>query len=184
MEPRTGTDESACLTRPAECLQGSVKRRSAQNTDYSERRASDARCNRLNMPKSMDWELRQTLPAKLESVEDFVLDFRAFSKEMFTVRDCFVTELLLREALTNAVIHGCRRDSRRHVNAVVRLNEQRLIVSITDDGKGFNWRDAWKHEATPECCSGRGMTILKNYATRVRFNSKGNVVTFIKRFCN
>ncbi len=57
-----------------------------------------------------------------------------------------------------------------------------------DDGDGFDWRAVLQRRkentatTAATAASGRGLEILLRYATRVRFNEKGNAVTIVKRF--
>ena len=95
--------------------------------------------------------------------------------------NCFAAELLVREALTNAVLHGSHGDASKNVRCVLRLRRRRLFIAVQDEGAGFDWRAARSATAKVPESSGRGMQILRTYATRVRFNDKGNVVTMIKR---
>ena len=54
--------------------------------------------------------------------------------------NCFAAELLLREALTNAVVHGCHAESGKQVRCSMRLKGRRLLIVVDDDGDGFDWR--------------------------------------------
>jgi anti-sigma regulatory factor (Ser/Thr protein kinase) len=90
--------------------------------------------------------------------------------------------LLVREALTNAVVHGCHADPAKQVRCRMRLNGGRLLFAVEDDVDGFDWRAACARPANFAKCSGRGLGILRLYANRVRYNAAGNGVTFIKRF--
>ena len=129
-----------------------------------------------------DCEMRTALPATLEAVEAFFVDFRRRSRELLDRADCFAAELLVREALTNAVVHGCHTDPNKQVRCSLRLKGLRLLIVVEDDGDGFDWRAAWGNVAKFPECSGRGIEILRKYARRVRYNDKGNAVALIKRF--
>ena len=125
-------------------------------------------------------EIRGDFPAVLEEVEGFVLEVRARCQCLAGRPDAFAAELLLREALTNAVKHGCRSDPSKRVRCTVRLRPGRLTVAVSDEGAGFDWRTAWQQQARDTADSGRGMEILRRYATRVRFREKGNGLTLWK----
>jgi serine/threonine-protein kinase RsbW len=90
-------------------------------------------------------------------------------------------ELLLREALTNAVVHGCNTDPRKIVGCALRLKGRRLLIIVENAGNGFDWRDASRNSANPTDCSGRGIEILRRYADHVRFSDRGNMVAIVKR---
>jgi serine/threonine-protein kinase RsbW len=128
----------------------------------------------------IDCEIRTLLPATLEAVEEFFTEFRRRSENLLSGENYFAAELLVREALTNAVLHGCGADPRKQVRCTLRLRGTRLFISVSDDGEGFDWRAERNSTADLWDCSGRGMELLRQYADRVRFNNKGNVVTLIK----
>jgi anti-sigma regulatory factor (Ser/Thr protein kinase) len=131
----------------------------------------------------VDCEMRTALPASLRAIEDFFKEFRLKHKTVLSRVNCFAAELLLREALTNAVVHGCHSDPSKEVRCVLRLKGRRLLITVQDDGDGFNWREAWSSSAELSDCSGRGMEILRKYANHIRYNDRGNVVAIVKRLC-
>ena len=128
------------------------------------------------------FEMRQELPATLQAVEEFIVDFRRRSQALLDRVNSFAAELLVREALTNAVVHGCRADPSKQVRCSLRLKGRRLLIAVEDDGDGFDWRAAPANPATWPVSSGRGIEILRKYANRVRYNDRGNAMTIIKRF--
>jgi len=135
-------------------------------------------------PALVDYELRRAMPATLEAAEEFFADFRRASQGLLDRVNKFDAELLLREALTNAVVHGCDANPNMQVRCILRLNRRRLLIIVQDDGDGFDWRAAWNHAADLADCSGRGVEILRRYANHVRYNNRGNAVAMIKRlFC-
>jgi serine/threonine-protein kinase RsbW len=127
-------------------------------------------------------DIRAVIPATLEAVEQLFMQFRRGCSCAYQPGDCFTAELLLREAVTNAVVHGIGTAPVATVACAMRMKGRRLIIAVEDEGAGFDWRAARDHEVDASSCSGRGMEILRKYATRVRFNEKGNAVTIIKDF--
>jgi anti-sigma regulatory factor (Ser/Thr protein kinase) len=125
--------------------------------------------------------MRMALPATLQAVEEFFVEFRRRSRALMDRANCFAAELLVREALTNAVMHGCGADPNRRVRCSLRLKGRSLLIVIQDDGNGFDWRSARRRTADITDYSGRGMEILRRYADRLRYNDAGNVVSMIKR---
>ena len=128
-------------------------------------------------------EMGRAMPATLQAAEDFFLEFRRRSQALLGPPDYFVAELLLREALTIAVVHGCQGDPGRRVRCRLRLKGGRLLIAVGDDGDGFDWRAAWSGPVAAQRGSGRGIAILRRYADHVRFNGRGNAVTLVRRFC-
>jgi len=137
----------------------------------------------MTKPARVDCEMRKALPATLQAAEEFFIDFQRRSQALLDRSNCFAAELLVREALTNAVVHGCHTDPSKQVRCSLRLKAGRLLIAVEDDGDGFDWRAAWDKLANLSDCSGRGIEILRKYASRVRYNDRGNAVTIIKRFC-
>lgn len=129
-----------------------------------------------------DCELHRSLAATIEAVEEYFAEFRLRSQAIRERVNCFEAELLVREALTNAVLHGCGADPRKQVRCWLRLRGKRLLIAVADEGTGFDWRAARAKSAKPLDRCGRGLEILYRYADQVRFNERGNLVTMIKHF--
>ena len=128
------------------------------------------------------WELRSFVPASLDAAEAFIARFRGYFDRHGPPGYEFAAELLLRETLTNAIVHGCGLDPAREVLCAVRLDARRLLIAVSDDGGGFDWRTFWRRAPMPEDPSGRGLWIVRKYATRVHFSTHGNAVTVLQRF--
>src|SRR5579863_9910653 len=94
----------------------------------------------MNRATRFDCEMRMALPATLQAIEEFFVDFRQRSRALSGRVDCFAAELLVREALTNAVVHGCHADPGKQVRCALRLTGTRLLIVVADDGEGFDWR--------------------------------------------
>jgi anti-sigma regulatory factor (Ser/Thr protein kinase) len=128
-----------------------------------------------------EFELRRTVPAGLAGVETVSVEMRRTLAGRCSDPDLFASELLLREAVTNAALHGCGLDDTRHVAVVVRLRGNRIVLAVKDEGAGFDWRSGLAHWAEEQDTSGRGLSIYRAYADRVRFNRSGNAVTLVRR---
>lgn len=93
-------------------------------------------------------------------------------------------ELALREAVSNAVIHGNRMDPQKRVYVRCRCesgNEVSLVVR--DQGRGFDPRaipDAASDEGT-KSDHGRGILLMKFYMDEVFFDKGGKEVHMSKR---
>lgn len=135
----------------------------------------------MNHRNGVDCEMRASLPATLQAIEEFMVEFGHRSQSLLVAQNCFVAELLVREGLTNAVVHGCRQNPDKQVRCCLRLRAGRLLIAIADDGEGFDWRRVRRMQASIPDSSGRGMEILHRYANHVHFNDRGNVVTMIKQ---
>lgn len=126
-------------------------------------------------------EIRADVPATLVAIEEFLSRFRRWRSDS-SADFAFPGELLLREALTNAALHGnCGRPGTR-VRCVVRLKPGRLVIAVRDEGAGFRWREFWGYAAPVSATCGRGIEIFRHYASGVRFSSRGDGVTLVRRF--
>lgn len=127
-------------------------------------------------------ETRAELPATLEAVEQFCAEFRLWLAGACARLNSFSSELVLRESLTNAVLHGCSGNPGKQISCVLRVKPGRLLIAVQDQGEGFDWRTGWDRQTDPSETHGRGIEMMRRYANSVRFNRKGNSVVLIKRF--
>lgn len=100
----------------------------------------------------------------------------------FLTEECGETEqfhfqLGLREALSNAVIHGCKGKANRNVFCEILFAADNLSVFVRDPGHGFDWRAAVEIEVSPESERGRGLSIIRKCFEKVSFNDAGNEVS-------
>ena len=73
----------------------------------------------------------------------------------------------------------------RSVQVEYAIRPTRILFRITDDGKGFDHRQrterARSEEALPDLAHGRGIKMSLRIFDRVRYNSRGNSVTVLKK---
>lgn len=127
------------------------------------------------------WQWDHTLPAVLSSVDPVVRDLRYHLAGCCSPSFRFDAELILREAMTNAIEHGCACNPELRVRCVARHRPRRLLLAVWDEGAGFDWRQDKPPHSGPDATRGRGLAILKQYSDAVRYNAAGNGVVLIKR---
>ncbi len=95
--------------------------------------------------------------------------------------------LCLEELVRNAVEHGNQNDPAKKVGIAARIEADRVIVKIRDEGPGFqpplyrDWRDhTWSDDAIMSE-RGRGLIIVRHYCEELRFNSEGNEATLMMK---
>jgi serine/threonine-protein kinase RsbW len=96
--------------------------------------------------------------------------------------DVFGVHMAAEEALINALKHGNRYDASKSVWMSCRLGEQRVSITIRDEGSGFlpdEVPDPTKEEYIDRPC-GRGVFLIRNYMSAVQYNERGNEVTMEK----
>ena len=120
--------------------------------------------------------LHATIPAVLSAVQPLCHQARTLLQDHGQHEHLFAVDLLLREFLNNAIVHGNGEDGCKPVQVTVRIGHKRILLSIIDSGTGFDWRRQLSHKALPSATSGRGLTIGQQYAQRMRFNRAGNSV--------
>lgn len=94
----------------------------------------------------------------------------------------FAIQLAMDEAMMNAIEHGNHAQPDRHVQVEYQISPDRIVVSICDEGTGFDVQgvpDPTDDEHI-ERTHGRGVMLMRAYMTEVRYNEQGNCVTLIK----
>lgn len=95
--------------------------------------------------------------------------------------NAFGLTLAVREALTNAVVHGCLADPNKFVTCAVKLADGELRVEICDEGEGFNWRGFGEGFPEPDMPGTRGIAIMRHYFDELIYNEKGNKILLTKK---
>lgn len=128
--------------------------------------------------------LRREFAASLAEVDALCLELR----ELMTgpppdlERERFAVELLAREALSNAVRHGCREDPAGRIAFSFRLGSRRAVLKVADPGPGFDWRACLDQPPDDGASHGRGLLLFQAYASRILFNRSGNRIILIRNF--
>jgi len=106
----------------------------------------------------------------LDELKHVLKQHRWTDHEVFSIR------LSMEEGLANAIRHGNGSDHRKAVHVTCKLNSQRLLVEIADEGLGFD------PKCIPDCTaeenllreSGRGIMLMRNYMSRVQYLDGGH----------
>lgn len=120
--------------------------------------------------------IHHSISSDLEEVDAVCKDARKLLECQDQTGHAFAVDLLLREFLNNAILHGHRSDIRKQVR-VVRVGRKWITLRIADEGPGFDWRTMKRVPPDEAATSGRGLAIGTQYAQRMRFNRAGNEVT-------
>lgn len=85
------------------------------------------------------------------------------------------------EAVNNAIIHGNQCDSSKIVTVSFKIDEDKYIVSVKDQGPGFDYTNISDPRQANNIYkeTGRGIFIMKQYADKVKFNKDGTLVKLI-----
>ena len=99
----------------------------------------------------------------------------------------FGIDMAIREAVTNAVIHGNREDESKQVRVAIKGAPEGIEISVHDEGTGFNPAEVPDPTATENIMktSGRGIFFMRNFVDEVEWLTPpggGTTVKMTKRF--
>ena len=126
--------------------------------------------------------IHKTHPAALANVELICAEIDHLTRGMkLETKDSFAIHILVREALNNAVFHGCQEDEHLTFTCDFAVTPTEVRIMVVDEGPGFNWRV--EREKTPDISaeSGRGLALYAIYADTIQFNEAGNCVTLTRK---
>lgn len=113
---------------------------------------------------------------KLEQFMDELQQWISFNDE-----DHSRIMLTLNEAATNAIVHGNQEDPNKTVTIEASQSAGNLIISVEDQGSGFNpddLPDPLKEENLLNT-GGRGVYLIKEYADKTTFSKNGRKLTMV-----
>jgi len=116
------------------------------------------------------------LPASLECVDQAADAFRQVIGPLTGSRRLFEATMALREALLNAVVHGCGSDPEVTVRLRFRIETRSVVMEVHDPGPGFDWRKEFLKSSECTTPGGRGLCIMNLYCDEVAYNGAGNQV--------
>ncbi len=104
----------------------------------------------------------------------------AFTYDAEISQDCYGKILIgTLEAVNNAIVHGNKSDINKFVNIDFLLDAGNLVITVTDEGKGFKPAEI-PDPTLPENIeelTGRGVFLMSKLADDIKFNNIGNSVT-------
>lgn len=91
--------------------------------------------------------------------------------------------LVLTEALANAICHANDFDPDKEVRVTISASDQSLIIKVFDQGQGFDIETLAKLKARASDEGGRGIQIILKLMDQVRYIQEGdcNVLEMIKK---
>ncbi len=130
--------------------------------------------------------IEQKLPSDLNLLEDAVVGIIAMIKCAGCFDDMDSIDLAIREALTNAIIHGNKCDKSKVVHICVELCRAReLHIVIKDAGHGFDPVRLPNPLAPQGRVSnhGRGIFLIRKCMDDVRFSFESGTAIHMRRYC-
>lgn len=122
-------------------------------------------------------ELHQSIPSQVEAISPFLDQLMCLIRRFRTEDGSEVDiEIAVREALTNAVLHGNHADSNKRVYVALSCSQDgEVLVTIRNLGNGFDDR-AVPDPTTPKnwlSRHGRGIYIMRALMDEVQFEEQG-----------
>jgi serine/threonine-protein kinase RsbW len=136
-------------------------------------------------PDALEVVVRKEVPGQLEALTPAVEEVMAIARGM----ECsqgkeFEIETALREALANAIRHGCQNDPDKRVEVCVACDPARgILIVVRDPGAGFDptsipspvrGRNLYRHH-------GRGIYLINQLMDEVSFERGGTEIRMLKR---
>jgi serine/threonine-protein kinase RsbW len=129
--------------------------------------------------------LRVQVPARLDAITPAVEHVMSVVGRMERARGKeFEIETALREALSNAIRHGCSSDDTKAVEVVVAGDENGgMMIVVRDPGPGFDPSRVPSPTVGPNVYRhhGRGIYLIKQLMDEVSFGRNGSEIRMRKR---
>ncbi len=128
-----------------------------------------------------------SLPSRIETVATAAAAVAEFIGR-FGISDdaAFGIDMAVREAVTNAVLHGNRQDENKTVDIVLKSSPDAVEISVHDQGPGFNPEEVPDPTANENIlkASGRGIFFMRTFMDEVDWLIRpegGTTVRMLKR---
>jgi len=113
-----------------------------------------------------------TLPSRIEAVDEAAIAIAGIlNRSGVSEEIVFAVDMAIREAVTNAVLHGNKQDQAKVVRVTAKNSPDRLEISVDDEGAGFNPAEVPDPTATENILksSGRGIFFMSNFMDDVEW---------------
>jgi serine/threonine-protein kinase RsbW len=128
-----------------------------------------------------------SLPSRIDTVAKAAAAVAEFlSRSGISDDTAFGIDMAVREAVTNAVIHGNRQDENKTVDVTLKSSPDAVEISVHDQGPGFNPEDVPDPTAAENIlkASGRGIFFMRTFMDEVDWLIRpegGTTVRMVKR---
>jgi serine/threonine-protein kinase RsbW len=127
------------------------------------------------------------LPSNIEAVSEAADTVARVLKELGVSEDAtFGIDMAVREAVTNAVLHGNQQDQSKFVELQLKTTPDTIEILVHDEGAGFKPEDVPDPTAAENILktSGRGIFFMRNFMDQVEWFIKpqgGTTVHLIRK---
>jgi len=111
----------------------------------------------------------------VELIRAYVIEYHGFSDQVMDRID-----IVLSEAITNAVIHGGGGRPDATVSLDISMTALKLRIVVKDDGSGFDPHSVPPPDFTGLKVGGRGVFIMRSIMDKVFYEDNGRVLVLEK----
>jgi len=128
-----------------------------------------------------------SLPSQIETVAAAAAAVAEFiSRSGISDDAAFGIDMAVREAVTNAVLHGNREDENKTIDVTLKSSPDAVEISVHDQGEGFNPDEVPDPTAAENIlkASGRGIFFMRSFMDEVSWLIRpggGTTVRMLKR---
>jgi len=128
------------------------------------------------MAKTYSLELKSEF-SEAEKIPDFIEEISLEENLKNEMKDKVM--LALSEAVTNAIVHGNKEDLGKKVNVRMRINLKSVVITVRDEGQGFNPEDSPDpmKEENLLATGGRGIFLMREFADEIEYSDSGRLIT-------
>jgi len=128
------------------------------------------------------------LPSHIEAVADAAAAVTDFIRNCGASEElAFGIEMALREAVTNAMVHGNQEDESKFVEVIFNCHDNELEIEVRDQGAGFDPAEVPDPTNAENLLksSGRGIFLMRTFMDEIEWLNRpegGTSVRMTKRF--
>ena len=128
-----------------------------------------------------------SLPSRIDTVATAAAAVAEFvNRSGISEEAAFGIDMAVREAVTNAVLHGNQQDKNKTVDVTLKSSPDAVEISVHDQGAGFNPDEVPDPTAAENILksSGRGIFFMRNFMDEVDWLIRpggGTTVRMLKR---
>jgi len=132
-------------------------------------------------------EIQQCFPSQVSAISPFVDQLMQFLRPLIhqfrNEEDELDIEIAVREALSNAVVHGNQENPQKRVHVNCRCTiDGEVFTTVRDEGQGFDCRTLADptDRANLLLTHGRGLRFMQTFMDEVGFEDNGRIVRMRK----
>lgn len=130
-------------------------------------------------------KLNFTVPGTVNAISPVVDGVMHIAKQMACAEGKeFEVETAVREALANAIVHGCKQNPGKKVEVCIACDEARgMLIVVRDPGSGFDPASVPSPTMGQNVYSehGRGIYLINELMDEVRYERGGTEIHMLKR---